>query len=526
MDRQMHKAYLCGSLRNTKNIIVQLFKTELSRRSAGTSLRAGLLAGLVGVLALPVFGQQSNGDPVLELSPCELSLPGTGLTTPAECGWFEVAENPAEPEGRKIKLRVARVPAQGRTVEPDPLVLFAGGPGQAASEAWLIIAGALKKLHKSRDVILVDQRGTGQSNPLRCPHMEMAEALAVDWDQLGETTQTCLDGLDGDPRYYTTTIAMGDYDQVREALGYDQLNLLGVSYGTRAAQVYLRLFPEHVRSVVLDSVAPQTLALGSEHAIKLDQALNRVLESCESDQQCNTAYPDIAGSLDLLVQRLDEQPETVTVAHPLTGSPFTFEYDRDALASTIRFLTYSPETQAMLPLLIHEAANTKNYQRLASQMLITASGLTDSIASGMELSVICAEDFPQFPDDEGGVNDSELLMGDSMLKASRIQCGIWPRGSVPDDFHEPVVSDKPTLLLSGELDPVTPPEYAEQVSKDLSNSLHLVAPGQGHSVTGRGCTGDLVSDFIIAGHFDELETDCLNQLEASPWFMSLTGPNP
>jgi pimeloyl-ACP methyl ester carboxylesterase len=526
MDRQVYKAYLCGSLKNTKISIVQLIKTKFKRTPATAPLRLGLLTIIAAGLAVPALGKESNADTALELSPCELSLPGTGLTAPAECGWFEVAENPAEPEGRKIKLRVARVPAQGRNVEPDPLVLFAGGPGQAASESWLIIAGALRKLNKSRDVLLVDQRGTGQSNPLRCPQMEIAEALAVDWDQLGQTTQACLDGLDGDPRYYTTTIAMGDYDQVREALGYDQLNLFGVSYGTRAAQVYLRLYPEHVRSVVLDSVAPQTLALGSEHAIKLDQALKRVLESCEADSQCNTAYPDIPGSLDLLVQRLDDQPVSVTVAHPLTGIPFTFEYDRDALASTIRFLTYSPETQAMLPLLINEAAGTQNYQRLASQMLITASGLTDSISAGMELSVICAEDFPLFPDDDGGVSESKFLMGDSMLKASRIQCGIWPRGSVPDDFHDPVISDKPTLLLSGELDPVTPPEYADLVSENLSRSLHLVAPGQGHSVTGRGCTGDLVSEFIIAGHFDELETDCLGQLEASPWFMSLTGPNP
>jgi len=480
----------------------------------------------LSLVALPLYAKSEVTDAALEMETCELSFPGTGLTAPAECGWFEVAENPADPEGNKIKLRVARVPAQGRNVEPDPLVLLAGGPGQAASEAWLIVAGALNKVNKNRDVLLIDQRGTGQSNPLRCPDMDMAEALAVDWEQLETTTRECLAALDGDARFYTTSIAMGDYDLVREALGYEKLNLFGVSYGTRAAQVYMRLFPDRVRSVVLDSVAPQTLALGSEHAIKLDRALQRVLTSCQADKVCNEAYPDVGDSLDLLIQRLDESPETVTLPHPLTGIPFTFEYDRDALASTIRFLTYSAETQAMLPLLINEAASTGNYQRLASQMLITASSLTDSITPGMELSVICAEDFPLFPPDDGSSRDSEFLMGDSMLKASRIQCGIWPRGEVPANFHEPVVSDIPTLLLSGELDPVTPPEYAEEVSAHLSNSLHLVAPGQGHSVTGRGCTGKLVSDFIIAGHFDELETDCLSQLKPSPWFMSLTGPNP
>jgi pimeloyl-ACP methyl ester carboxylesterase len=358
--------------------------------------------------------------------------------------------------------------------------------------------------------------------------MELAEALAVDWDQLGEITQECLDALDGDARFYTTTIAMQDYDQVRAALGYEQLNLFGVSYGTRAAQVYLRLFPDRVRTVVLDSVTPQDLALGTEHALRLDQALQRVLSSCEKDAACSQAYPGVVQNLSTLILRLDEAPVEVVVPHPLTGQPFSLTLDRQVLASAIRFLTYSAETQALLPLLIHEAATTGHFERLVSQLLITASSFTDSISQGMELSVICSEDYPSFPE-PGASNESAesmSLMGDAMLQASRIQCQIWPRGEVAEDFHEPVVSDRPVLLLSGELDPVTPPEYAERVKTHFSNSLHLTAPGQGHSVSGRGCVGQLISDFIIAGGFNELETECLAQMQPSPWFMSLTGPNP
>jgi len=505
----------------TKNRVpLPAFAAVIPARMAAACLLAVLAAGCA----------EEGGKPGgLQLSNCELSLPGTGLTAPAECGWFEVPENPAQPEGRRIKLRVARVPAKERSVEPDPLVLFAGGPGQAASEAWLIVAPALRKVNKNRDVLLIDQRGTGQSNPLRCPQMELAEALAVDWDQLESTTRECLASLDGDPRFYTTTIAMQDYEKVREALGYETLNLFGVSYGTRAAQVYLRMFPERVRTVVLDSVAPQTLPLGTEHAEKLDQALHEILSACEADPACEAAYPNVLDDLDLLIQRLDAEPVRVTVNHPLTGEPFSFDFDREVLASAIRFLTYSAETQAILPLLIHEAATQQNYDRLASQMLITASGLTESIAQGMELSVVCAEDFPLFPAAEEPADPSgqpASLMGDSMIRASRIQCDIWPRGEVPDDFHEPVISDKPTLLLSGELDPVTPPEYAEKVKSGFSNSRHLIAAGQGHSVTGRGCLGELVSDFIITARLDELDLDCLDHLQASPWFMKLTGPEP
>jgi len=488
-----------------------------------------LLMGACLLLALnPVSARGEKKKPSLEMTICQLMLPGTSLTTEAECGWLEVPEDPSRPAGKIIKLRVARVPAKERHVEPDPLVLFAGGPGQAASEAWLIIAPALRRVNKNRDVLLVDQRGTGQSNPLRCPQMELAEALAVDWDRLADLTRECLEGLDGDPRFYTTTIAMQDYDRVRAALGYERLNLLGVSYGTRAAQVYLRLFPERVRTVVLDSVTPQDLALGTEHALRLDQTVARVLSSCESDAECNQTFPDVLHDLNSLIGRVIEGPIEVTVDHPLTGQPLSLNLDRQVLASAIRFLTYSSETQALLPLLIHEAATTGHYERLVSQLLITTSGFTDSIAQGMELSVICSEDYPVFPQAEGShmSEDSMSLLGDAMLKATRIQCEIWPRGEVPPDFHAPVVSDKPVLLLSGELDPVTPPEYAERVKSHLSNSLHLIAPGQGHSVSSRGCIGQLISDFVIAGEFGQLDTQCLDQLKSSPWFMSLTGPNP
>ena len=489
----------------------------------------GAVAALLACIALtsPAAAADSpHSPPALELAPCELFLPGTPLTAPAECGWFEVPENPAEPTGRQIRLRVARVPARGRSARPDPLVFLAGGPGQAATEAWLILAGALARVNQDRDVLLIDQRGTGQSNALRCPETTLEETLAQDWEHLEETTLACLRQVGGDPRFYTTTIAMQDYDRVRAALGYEQVNLLGVSYGTRAAQVYLRLFPGRVRTLVLDSVVPQTLALGSEHAEKLDQALRRVLDRCEADAACQASYPGARAQLTALMSQVNDAPVAVTVDHPLTGIPFTLEFDREVLASAIRFLTYSAETQALLPLLIHEAANTGDFRRLASQLLITAGTLSETIAQGMELAVVCSEDFPRLPDPGAPTAPDEFLLGDSMLRAARIQCGAWPRGEVPAGFHDPVESDVPALLLSGEFDPVTPPEYADAVKAHLPNSLHLVARGQGHSVTGTGCLGRLVAEFIEAGSVSGLDAACADRIQAAPWFMSLTGPQP
>jgi pimeloyl-ACP methyl ester carboxylesterase len=408
-------------------------------------------------------------------------------------------------------------------VEPDPLVFFAGGPGQAATESWPLVAYALRKVNENRDILLVDQRGTGQSNPLKCPEIELEEALSADWDALARSTRECLESLDGDPRFYTTTIAMHDIDAARAALGYEQVNLFGGSYGTRAAQVYLRLFPDQVRTVVLDGVVPQTLALGSEHAAKLDQSIYRVLAACDEDPDCGEAFPDTGSKLSELAALLGQTPVQVAVEHPNSGEPVTLTFDRDVLASSLRFLSYSSDTQAMLPLLIDEAHAERRFDRLASQMLIAASGLQQSISQGMEMSVMCAEDYPWYPRQR---EPNDYLMGDLMARAVEIQCGIWPRGPVPEGFHDPVSADVPVLLLSGELDPVTPPEYGDAVAADFPRAMHLVAPGQGHIVSTRGCMGELVSQFIIAADFAALDTACISQMQATPYFLSLTGPKP
>lgn len=482
-----------------------------------------LLSAAFLVLAAPVAAQDEGDPSGLGLETCELLVPGTPLSTMGECGWLQRPENPADPDGRQIDIRVARIPARGREVEPDPIVFFAGGPGQAATESWPIVAGALRKATENRDVLLVDQRGTGQSNPLKCPQIELEEALQADWEALAPMTEACLESLDGDPRYYTTTIAMHDIDAAREALGYDRVNLYGGSYGTRAAQVYYRLFPDRVRSIVLDGVVPQSLGLGTEHAIKLDQAIYKVLEGCEADPVCAKKFPDTADKLRELIATIDAQPVEVTVEHPTTGEPFTLTFNREVLSSALRFLSYSPETQAMLPMLIHEAATQRRFDRLASQMLITATGLQQSIAQGMEMSVMCAEDYPLFPPDP---QPNDTLLGTLMEQVTHIQCSIWPKGDVPEGFNDPVGGDAPVLLLSGEYDPVTPPEYAEQVAVHFDEATHLVAPGQAHIVATRGCIGDLASQFIMEASAENFDTECLSNLKPSPFFISLTGPSP
>jgi len=470
-----------------------------------------------GAIALP----DSN---TIEFSNCMLALPGTTATAAAQCGFLEVPENPDEPAGRTIRIHVAIAGATSTDIAPDPVFFFAGGPGQAASETWVMLRPVLDKIRKKRDIVMIDQRGTGQSNKLQCLP-EGAEDLnaEIDLEMIARETRKCLDSLDADPRFYTTTIGMQDYDLVRQAMGYEQVNIMGVSYGTRAAQVYLRQFPGSVRTVTLDSVLPMQLALGQDHARMLDRAVAAVFEDCREDTACNRLYPGHGDELNALLAGLREEPRWITIDNPTTGEDQEIRVTAETLAVAIRFLSYASETQALLPLLIHEAVTTGRLERLASQAILVMSGLSEMLARGMELSVMCTEDYP-FLDLDADYSDT--IIGNIFLQAFQSQCDVWPRGAVPDDFHAPVQSNIPVLLLSGERDPVTPPQYAARAAETYSNSLNLVARGQSHSVMKNVCLRVITTQFIEQGSVENLDTECVDRIRPSPFFTTLLGPDP
>lgn len=468
-------------------------------------------------LALPDANQ-------IEFNNCSLNLPGTNYSADARCGNFVVPENPDEPDGRLISLNVAIAPATGRSTEPDPVFFFAGGPGQAASETWVIIRPILDQIRKSRDIVMIDQRGTGKSNKLACTS-EVNEDLnqEIDLELIQTETEKCLATLDGDPRFYTTTIAMADYNQVRQAMGYDKINLMGVSYGTRAAQVYLRAYPETVRTVTLDSVVPMQLALGQEHAIMLDKSVAAVFEDCANDTDCSASFPSHSAELSQLFASLREAPQEITITNPVTGLAQNMLVNADVLATAIRFLSYSSETQALIPLLVHEALTSGDLSRLAVQALLVMSGLNEMLAQGMEMSVTCSEDYPYL---DLEADYSHTLIGNLFLQVTDVRCKVWPRSKVPADFHQPVVSDIPVLLMSGARDPVTPPEYAALTAQSLSNSLNLVARGQAHSVMKNFCLKNITTAFIESGSVEGLDTSCVDNIQPSPFFTNLLGPKP
>ncbi|MEM7611979.1 MAG: alpha/beta hydrolase [Pseudomonadota bacterium] len=485
------------------------------------SAHPALVLAIVALLhALPLNGN------ALELAPCRIDAGPAIPTAKARCGEFDVAEDPANPDGTRIQLSVALVPALNVEPMPDPLVLFAGGPGQSAIESYLMLRRAFEAIRSERDILLVDQRGTGNSNKLACAiDEEDLATMDIDLETAVEQTRECRDALPGDPRFYTTSVAVDDLNAVREALGYEQLNLWGGSYGTRVALHYMRKYPQHTRSVMLDGVAPADFVLGPALAIDAQASLNDLFDRCAETPSCQNAFPDLRDQFSELTGRLATSPVTVTVAHPRTGIAAEQLLNESALAAVIRLSSYSPVMRSMVPLMIDEAANER-YTMLASQALTLNEGFADMLAMGMHNAVVCSEDAPLFDD----IADLDALqrtyMGDFQFRFLRESCAIWPKGIVDDQFKTPVSSDLPVLLLSGEYDPVTPPSNAEHAMATLSNALHVVAPSQGHIISSLGCVPKLLGEFVAETDVSELDTSCVDRLGPKPFFVSPLGPTP
>ncbi|HEX7327003.1 MAG TPA: alpha/beta hydrolase [Casimicrobiaceae bacterium] len=462
----------------------------------------------------------------LHFSACELAQKHSGATTRAYCAPFSVPENRADPAGRKIGLRIALIRSDAPAADRDIVVFLAGGPGQSAVDSWPQVAAALAPLRKHHHVLLVDQRGTGGSNPLTCRGSNTYDERggALDLDEVRKETRECLTATEkhADPRSYTTTVAVEDLEAVREALGAPKLDLVGVSYGTRVAQQYAMRHPQGVRSVVLDSVVPNTLVLGEGFAGNLEAALKADFGLCTRAPACAKAFGNPYASLVELRDRLRAAPQTRDYRDPVTFEPKQLRLDDAALVRLVRLFAYTPETAALLPLSIAEALRG-NFAPLAGQESLITDDLADLTDNAMQLSVVCSEDadlLQRNPADEG------TILGTRLVDLLQTACAIWPHGTRPANFHSPLVTATPVLILEGELDPVTPPRYGEEVLHGLSNARLLIAKGQGHNVIGRGCIPRLVREFVDKLEPRTLDAKCIDSLGPTPAFVTFNGASP
>lgn len=463
-----------------------------------------------------------NGSTPLVMKPCEIR----GIKSPAQCGTLEVYENRATRKGRKININVLVLPATGQEREPDPLFYFAGGPGSGATEDALGAAQGLAKIRERRDLVFVDQRGTGSSNGFDCPMYDPNDAQS----HLGyffplEAVRQCRRELEqrADLTLYTTTIAVDDIDDVRAALGYDKINLFGGSYGTRASMVYLRSHPQRVRAVWLQGVSLTSQHLPRDYPRDAERALQGVLSECVADEACNKTFPNVKSEAQAVLERLIKGPLEVEIKPADSPTPIKVSLSRDLVAEAIRYMLYHPQSAARVPLFLHLAAQG-NFAPLAQAAINYRKNLVGTGSNGLFLSVTCAEDVPWIKPGEGERLAQNTFLGDYRLRQQREACALWPRAKIESAYTKPISSDVPVLIVTGEWDPVTPPAYGDTLARTLKNSLHVVVPQGGHGLGGLegiDCVQRLTTTFIETGNTNGLDTACVKTIRRRPFALKL-----
>ena len=453
-----------------------------------------------------------------KLKPCRFP----GIEEKLLCGKFTVFENRETRAGRRIDLNVLVLPAFDQKTKAEPLFDLAGGPGAASTDAARFYATEGKEYRRRRDVVLVDQRGTGKSNPLSVPRKKtpqyyLSEMYPVDYVQ--NLAQTLAQRAD--LTQYTTSIAMDDLDDVRSWLGYDRINLFGTSYGTRAALVYLRQHPEHLRTVTLLGTAPTYLKMPMYHAQAAARAMDLLLQQCEQDAHCHQAFPQIRDDWANLLAQLESASARVEYSPPDKSAAATVEIQRGVFAEKIRTLMYGRDQASRIPLIIHHAAHGDFGPFLREAI---APSIPDFIADGMYLSVTCAEDVPFIDQEEAARMNAANPFGNYRVFQQTRACGMWPRAKIPDNFRDPVSSNLPVLIFSGSMDPVTPPQRGEEVARYLPNSRHVIVPQAGHGVDGLtdpGCVDRLVMEFMEKGDTKNLDVSCVERMAPPPFVTSI-----
>jgi pimeloyl-ACP methyl ester carboxylesterase len=464
--------------------------------------------------------------PAIDLQPCDVA----GIREKVKCGNLEVFENRATKTGRKISLKIVVAPATGPNRKSDPLFYIPGGPGSSATEDSPGVVAQYAKVREQRDLVFVDQRGTGGSHPLDCTFYDQNDPQTIfgSFFPLNDVKK-CRQELEtkADLTLYTTPIAMDDLDEVRAALGYDQINIFGGSYGTRASLVYLKRHPKTVRTITLQGVVPSGDYVPFDFARRSERALQGVIDDCAADSACNAAFPNLRAELKTMLDRLLQGPVEVEINTNIptgSGSNNTprmtkMKLSRDVAAEAIRYMLYNAGSATRVPLVIHQAA-MGDFSPIAQFAFRFRTGLVASGSNGMYLSVTCAEDLPWLKLGEAQQLAANTLLGDYRVRQQLEACALWPRAKVDPNYT--ARSSAPVLMLTGQWDPVTPPSNAENAARFLPNSLQVVVPQAGHGfggVEGIQCIQALIAQFIDQGTTKNLDTTCVKDIKRRPFVL-------
>jgi pimeloyl-ACP methyl ester carboxylesterase len=473
----------------------------------------GLFAvGITLLLAISASAQQNAKAPT-KIPRLELQ------TTESDAGKISrgqliVYEDRRARSGRQLELDVVVLHAAGKAPQPDPIFFLEGGPGKGAAVGWQRFPNLW--MRSDRDVVLMNQRGTGGSNRLTLPSQRNQDLQGFldppfRTDQIDEAIAEL--GKNADLRMYSTPDAMDDLNDLREALGYEQVNLVGGSYGTRAALVYIRRHEKTVRTAILNGVAPIEFRNPPYHAQSAQYALDKIFQRVEEDPVYRKAFPELRKKFHEILERLEDNPVKVDVTVVGTGEVVTLNLSKDAFAASLAYQMYYMDTSRRVPLLLWQAWKG-DFKPFVISAIQRNRALSQSVAMGMLLSVTAAEDVVRIRPEEIEPLTRDTFLGDVRVRQQIRACRDWPKSQLAEDFGQPVRSNVPVLILSGEIDPVTPPRWGEICAQNFPNSLHIVAPAA-HGVSG-ACITAIEKRFLEKASVEGLDVSCVKQMVLPP----------
>jgi pimeloyl-ACP methyl ester carboxylesterase len=468
----------------------------IAYRGSAVSLRHGQSAGFASFLA-PCHPPNVDGE--------------------ALCGKYEVFEDRRSRSGRKIGLNIVVLPALGKDRANDPVFWLHGGPGAAATQTVPAAKGGfLEQLRKNRDLVFVDQRGTGQSNGLKCDIGDDPSDLKTFFGPLFplDKVRKCRELLEkgANLKLYTTPIAMDDLDEVRAALGYEKINLVAASYGTIAALVYMRQHGKHLRAVFLAGVANTNIRQPLHFPAAAEHAIDLLFEDCAADPVCHNTFPKLKEEFTAVLGRFNDGPVTTQLINPATKQKEVVEITRGNFVERIRLLLYTTTFARFVPLIIHRAFEN---DYLPFEELAVAYNPGSILARGMYLTVTCSEGVP-FIKERDIRATRRTFVGESRVRSHIEACKEWPKAGIPASYLQPVKSEVPVLMMSGELDGSTPPRLGTEAMAHLSNGRQVKIRYYGHQVDSP-CVWKVLADFVNAGTNEKLDTSCTSSIRRPPF---------
>ncbi|HEY2295491.1 MAG TPA: alpha/beta hydrolase [Thermoanaerobaculia bacterium] len=455
-----------------------------------------------------------------KLQPCK--VPGEKGPVDARCAIYKVWENREAKSGRKIGVKVVVLPALSATPKPDPVFFLGGGPGEAIAEEAGYLADV--PLRRERDLVFINQRGTAEPDKLACELGGHEDDLQ---SYLGEmfpvaAVRECEERLAKkyDLTRYTTDAAVDDFAEALAWMGYGKVNVLGGSYGTRTGQDFARRHPEQVRTVILVGAVPMDERLPITHAAAGQRSFDLLATWCEKDPACHGKFPEFRQELQSMMDRLRREPVTVEVQDPKSHKPVQVKIAWNVVADGVRWALYSPQASALLPWMIHQAA-TGDFASIAQASIRSRLNAIDFLTMGLFFSVTCAEDIPFIDPAQVPARTANTFLGDYRVKQQTAACGVWPHARIEPGHSEPVHTDLPVLVLNGERDPVTPPDFGPRVTTAMTHAVRILVPWGTHGGDDP-CTDKIQMDFIEKGSGEGLDLSCVSKIQMTPF--ALEGP--